>query len=71
METRFFCLQGGRQYFEVLLQGESIFVGTRGECDRFMRLHDEKVASEQADSQRDPRSRSVPVRIYRHTRARA
>ena len=71
MEVRFFCLQGGRQYYEVALQGEAIFVGTRSECDRFMKIHEQKVAQEQSDAMRDPRSRAVPVRILRHTRARA
>jgi hypothetical protein len=71
MDIRFLCLQGGRQYFEVVLQGEPIFVGSRGECDRFMAIHEEKVAHDQAEDLRDPRSRSVPVRVYRHSRARA
>jgi hypothetical protein len=71
MDVRFLCLQGGRQYFEVVLQGESIFVGSRSECDRFIKIHDEKVATEQAEALRDPRSRAVPVRVCRQTRARA
>jgi hypothetical protein len=71
MDIRFLCLQGGRQYFEVVLQGEPIFVGSRSECDRFMAIHEEKVAQDQADDLRDPRSRAVPVRVYHHSRARA
>jgi hypothetical protein len=71
MTVRFLCLQHGRQYFEVVLQGERIFVGSRAECERFMKLHDEKVARAQADALKDPRSRSVPVRVFRQSRARA
>lgn len=71
MDVRFLCLQHGRQYFEVLRQGECLFVGSRAECDRYMKLHDEKVAKAQADAMKDPRSRSVPVRVYRQSRARA
>ena len=71
MDTRFLCLQHGRQYFEVVLQGERIFVGSRAECERFLKIHDEKVAQAQAEALRDPRSRAVPVRVFRQTRARA
>ncbi|MCC7137758.1 MAG: hypothetical protein IT460_04945 [Planctomycetes bacterium] len=71
MHVRFLCLEGGRQYYEVVLQGESIFIGTRGECDRFMAIHEEKVARAQAEALRDPRSRAVPVRVCRQARARA
>lgn len=71
MDTRFLCIQHGRQYFEVVLQGEQIFVGSRAECERFMKIHDEKVARAQADALRDPRSRAVPVRVYRNSRVRA
>jgi|SoiMetStandDraft_5_1073268.scaffolds.fasta_scaffold1358133_1 hypothetical protein len=71
MDIRFLCLQGGRQYYEVVLQGEPIFVGSRSECDRFIKIHDQKVADDQAEDLKDPRSRSVPVRVYRQARARA
>jgi hypothetical protein len=65
MEIRFLCVQNGRQYFEVVLSGEQIFVGTRGECARFQKIHEEKVALAQEEALRLPRSRAIPVRTYR------
>ena len=71
MEVRFFCLQAGRKYYAVALNGEQIFVGTRPECARFMRIHDEKVAREQEDALRTPRSRPYQVQTYAATRLHA
>ena len=65
MDTRFLCIQGGKQFFEVVLNGEQIFVGTRPECARFMKIHEDKVNADLADAAKAPRSRSVPVRTYR------
>jgi hypothetical protein len=65
MDVRFLCIQGGKQFFEVVRNGEQIFVGTRAECARFQKIHDEKVARAQEEALRNPRSRRVPVRIYR------
>ena len=71
MDVHFLCIQGGKKFYEVLLCGEQIFVGTRPECARFMKIHEEKVALDLAEAQRAPRSRSVPVRTYRQARMRA
>ena len=71
MEVRFLCIQGGKQFYEVILSGEQIFVGSRGECARFTKIHDDKVALEHADASRAPRSRAVPVRTYHQSRLRA
>ena len=65
MDVRFLCLQHGRKYYEVSICGEAIFVGTRPECARFMKIHEDKVAADLADAAKAPRSRSVPVRTYR------
>ena len=46
-------------------------MGSRAECERFLKIHEEKVAHAQADALRDPRSRAVPVRVFRQSRARA
>jgi hypothetical protein len=54
-----------------VVSGEQIFVGTRGECARFLKIHEEKVASDHLDALRNPRSRAVPVRTFRQTRIRA
>jgi hypothetical protein len=71
MDIRFLCIQGGKQFFEVVLNAEQIFVGTRPECARFMKIHEEKVAQDHADASRAPRSRAVPVRTYHQSRVRA
>ena len=69
MEILFLCLEGGRRYYSVRLNGQEIFVGTRLECDRFLALHDQKVAEEQAEARRTPRARPFPIRSYRATTA--
>ena len=71
MDVRFLCIEGGRKYYAVVVSGEQIFVGTRGECARFLKIHEEKVASDHLDALRNPRSRAVPVRTYRQSRLRA
>lgn len=71
MDVRFLCLQGGKQYFEVVREGEAIFVGTRPECERFLRIHEEKVAHAQEEARRTPRARPNPVHTYRVSGLRA
>jgi hypothetical protein len=71
METRFLCIQGGRKYYAVILNGEQIFAGTLPECGRFMKIHDAKVAEEHAADLRPLRARAVPVTTYRQARIRA
>ncbi len=71
MDIRFLCLQGGKKFFGVLLNGESIFVGTRPECARFIQIHEEKVARDLEDAMKTPRGRPVAVRTYRQSRLRA
>jgi hypothetical protein len=71
MEVRFLCLQTGRKYYSVSLNGEQIFVGTRPECARFMRIHDEKVSREQEESLRTPRARPYQVQTYTASRLHA
>ena len=71
MDVRFLCLQGGKKFFSVLLNGESIFVGTRPECARFVEIHEEKVARDLEDAMKTPRNRPVAVRTYRQSRLRA
>ena len=71
MDVRFLCLEGGKKFYAVRLNGEDIFVGTRGECDRFLVIHEEKVALAQSEALRGPRSRAMPVKTYRTLKARA
>ncbi len=71
MEVVFKCIQGGSKYYGVRLNGEQIFVGTSGECERFIEIHNAKVAQAQIDDRRTPRSRPVSIRTYRQARAHA
>jgi hypothetical protein len=69
MEILFRCIEAGRRYYAVRLNGQEIFVGTRPECDRFLAIHNEKVALEQAEARRTPRGRPAALHIYRTARA--
>jgi hypothetical protein len=69
MEILFRCIEAGRRYFGVRLNGQEIFVGTHAECDRFLKIHDQKVAEEQAEARRVPRGRPAQLRVYRTLRA--
>ena len=68
MEVLFKCLQDGKRYYGVRLNGEQIFVGTNNECERFIAIHNAKAAQEQLDDQRTPRNRPVSIRTYRQVR---
>ena len=43
MEIRFNSIHSGIKFYEVVLHGEKLFVGTTGECKRFIKIHNEKV----------------------------
>jgi hypothetical protein len=69
MEILFRCIEAGRRYYAVRLNGQEIFIGTRSECDRFLAIHNEKVATEQAEARKTPRGRPAALHIYRTARA--
>jgi|GEM_PF-2361270 len=69
MEILFRCIEAGRRYYGVRLNGQEIFVGTHAECDRFLKIHNEKVSLEQAEARRTPRGRPAQLHIYRTVRA--
>lgn len=69
MEILFRCIEAGRRYYSVRLNGQEIFIGTRPECDRFLKIHEQKVAEEQAEARRVPRGRPAHLRVYRTLRA--
>jgi len=69
MEILFRCIEAGRRYYGVRLNGQEIFVGTHTECGRFVQIHNEKVAVEQAEARRAPRGRPAQLHIYRTVRA--
>ncbi|MGQ0612939.1 MAG: hypothetical protein ACT4PV_04255 [Planctomycetaceae bacterium] len=64
MEVRFYCIHNGKKFYKVTLHGEDIFCGTRGECQRFIKIHNDKVQRALSDA---PTSRPRPgnVRVYR------
>ena len=64
MDIRFYCVHNGKKFYKVTLHGEEIFCGTKGECQRFIRIHNEKVQRSLIDHS-NPRPRPGNVRIYR------
>jgi hypothetical protein len=64
MELMFKCLQAGKKFYALTRHGEEIFVGTRGECQRFLEIHNAKVLAEREEMRRIPRARPFPVRTY-------
>lgn len=71
MDVLFHCIQDGQKFYRVVLNGREIFVGSHDECDRFIAIHNEKVAQEQIENARTPRNRPVSVRTYRQLRVQA
>lgn len=68
MEVLFKCLQQGKRYYSVRLNGQELFVGTNDECERYMALHEQKVAQEQIEHSRTPRNRPFTIKTYRQAR---
>lgn len=64
MEIRFYCVHNGKKFFRVILHGEEIFCGTKGECQRFIKIHNDKVQKSVADGG-STRPRPGNVRVYR------
>ena len=71
MEVLFKCLQQGKRFYSVRLNGQELFVGSDDECERFVDLHNHKVAQEQLEQSRTPRSRPITIRTYRQVRTPA
>ena len=60
----------GRNFYRVLKGGRELFVGLKGECERFVRIHVEKVVREILRVT-PPRDRRCRVRSFRVLRRRA
>lgn len=71
MEVLFKCLQAGKRFYTVRLNGQDLFTGAKEECERYIEIHNQKVAQEQLDNLRTPRNRPVLIRTYRQLRAHA
>jgi len=63
MEIRFYCVHNGKKFYKVVLHGEEIFCGTKGESTRFIKIHNEKVQRSLVET--NPRPRPGRVRVYR------
>jgi hypothetical protein len=68
MDIEFVCIEAGRKLFRVRRQGEEIFVGTEGECRRFLQIHARKVAADQENDLRAQRQPPFVVRTYRRSK---
>ena len=65
MEVVFRCLRRGKRLFSVVSFGQELFVGTRGECARFLDIHNHKVLEQREEDLRPPRRRALVARSYR------
>ncbi len=63
-DMRFYGTWRGRKIYRVLREGRPIFSGTKGECLRFLRLHQEKCMKDMR-APAAPRRRKVLVKRYR------
>ena len=70
LEIRFAFRRYGRSFYRVLKGGRQLFLGLRGECDRFVRIHVEKVVREVLRIT-PPRDRRCRIRSFRVLRRRA
>jgi hypothetical protein len=68
MEIEFRCIEAGRKLFSIRRQGEEIFVGTEGECRRFLEIHTRKVLEERENDLKVQRQPPFVVRTYRRSK---
>ena len=70
LDVEFAFRRYGRNFYRVRKGGEHLFLGLKGECERFMRIHVEKVTREILRVT-PPRDRRFRVRSFRVLRGRA
>ena len=70
LEIRHAFRRHGRSFYRVLKGGRELFLGMKGECDRFARIHVEKVMREVLRIT-PPRDRRCKIRSFRVLRGRA
>ena len=71
MTIEFHCVDDGRRLYAVREFGSQLFVGTRGECDRFLEIHLQKVVDQRIEDNRIRRHRPFMARRYRVSRMHA
>jgi hypothetical protein len=64
LDIRFYGTWQGRKIYRVLRDGRAIFTGTKGECSRYIRIHQEKQIAD-LKAHATPRRRKVFVKRYR------
>jgi hypothetical protein len=70
LDVEFAFHQHGRRFYRVRKGGREIFLGLRGECERYARIHVDKVLREILRVA-PPRDRRFRVRSFRVLRRRA
>ena len=64
INTQFHCVDEGKRYFVVLDNGHQIFCGLEDECERFIEIHAEKVATQhEKEPPRDKRLAPIQERL--------
>jgi hypothetical protein len=71
MEVVFKCIGDGKRYYSVWRSGRELFVGTDGECRRYLEVHAAKLREEHLGDTRPQRGRPVSVKTYRTARLQA
>jgi len=64
VDVRFAFRTRGRRFYRVLKGGQQIFFGLKGECERFARIHGDKVLAELSRTS-PPRDRRVFAKAFR------
>jgi hypothetical protein len=64
MEIRFYCVHNAKNFYKVILHGEEIFTGTKAECQRFIKIHNDKVNRALVEGA-NARPRPGNIRVYR------
>jgi len=55
----------GKKYYKIFLYGREVFCGTRGECQRFIKVHNEKVRREIGRNKPIPKPKDGNIRRVR------
>lgn len=65
MDVEFACIERGKKLYTVRSFGQSLFTGTRGECERFQQVRLAKLRDERESDLRPHRSAPFAARTYR------
>lgn len=66
ISIEFHCTSNGQKYYRVMQGGEEIFCGLKGECRRFIEIHNEKARRREPNKKPRPSTRAEnPKKIRR------